>query len=62
MQIKEMFEKYDLETEISLQWRMNERICIDAICVKLQKNINEDIENNVRSYLSKTYNCEGLIE
>lgn len=59
---KELLEKYDLETEISLQWRMNEKICIDAICVKLQKNINEDIENNVRSYLSKTYNCEVLIE
>lgn len=59
---KELFEKYDLETEISLQWRMNERICIDAICVKLQTNINQDVENDVHGYLSKTYNCEVLIE
>lgn len=59
---EELLEKYGVEVEVDLLWRLEEEIRIEQICIKLPKNTDGEVKEDMQRYLMEKYSSEVLIE
>ena len=59
---KELYEKYELKSEVTLVWRLVQDIQIERICIKLLENTDEEVKMRMQRYLTENYCSEVLIE
>lgn len=60
--VVELFEKYEVECDVELDWSMETEIRIERIIVKVLQLASEEVKGDMRLYLVDNYCKEVLIE